>query len=186
MFLLLALTWCWFHGLRWTPHECQFRTTLCSIEMLQISKGGRCSSWQVKAWLEDGKDVRLGDWKAADIEILNTFQLLTAKPVVYLVSFNSTDIGALAVRGHDDLLCFTIYEETTTRMAYSSFGGCFLHHCVGDVQSPHTVLQLNEIEVSSWGKSKVAGHVTVLGSETWIMLPYYSQNSYLDPETILN
>lgn len=45
-----------------------------------------CSFLQVKAWLEDGKDVRLGDWKAADIEILNTFQLLTAKPVVYLVS----------------------------------------------------------------------------------------------------
>jgi len=40
---------------------------------------------QVKAWLEDGKDVRLGDWKAADVEILNTLQLLTAKPVVYLV-----------------------------------------------------------------------------------------------------
>lgn len=40
---------------------------------------------QVKAWLADGKDVRLGEWKAADIEILNTFQLLTAKPVVYLV-----------------------------------------------------------------------------------------------------
>lgn len=45
-----------------------------------------CDSWwQVKQWLQDGKDVRLGDWKAADIEILNTFQLLTAKPVVYLV-----------------------------------------------------------------------------------------------------
>lgn len=44
---------------------------------------------QVKAWLEDEKDVRLGDWKVADVEILNTFQLLTAKPVVYLVSFNS-------------------------------------------------------------------------------------------------
>lgn len=42
---------------------------------------------QIKAWLEEGKDVRLGEWKAADIEILNTFQLLTAKPVVYLVSF---------------------------------------------------------------------------------------------------
>ncbi|RVW30836.1 Obg-like ATPase 1 [Vitis vinifera] len=38
----------------------------------------------VKAFIEDGKDVRLGDWKAADVEILNTFQLLTAKPVVYL------------------------------------------------------------------------------------------------------
>lgn len=41
---------------------------------------------QVKTWLEEGKDIRLGDWKAADVEVLNTFQLLTAKPVVYLVS----------------------------------------------------------------------------------------------------
>jgi obg-like ATPase 1 len=37
------------------------------------------------AHLEDGKDIRLGDWKTLEIEILNTFQLLTAKPVVYLV-----------------------------------------------------------------------------------------------------
>ncbi|RRT69076.1 hypothetical protein BHE74_00028455 [Ensete ventricosum] len=42
---------------------------------------------QIKAWLNDGKDVRLGDWKAADVEILNSFQLLTAKPVVYLVTY---------------------------------------------------------------------------------------------------
>lgn len=42
---------------------------------------------KIKAWLEDGKDVRLGEWKAAEVEILNTFQLLTAKPVVYLVSY---------------------------------------------------------------------------------------------------
>lgn len=48
---------------------------------------------QVKASLEEGKDVRLGDWKAADVEILNTFQLLTAKPVVYLVSFVFLIIG---------------------------------------------------------------------------------------------
>jgi obg-like ATPase 1 len=41
--------------------------------------------------LQDGKDVRLGDWKAADIEILNTFQLLTAKPVVYLVNMSEKD-----------------------------------------------------------------------------------------------
>lgn len=46
------------------------------------------SCLQVKAVLEEGKDVRLGDWKAADIEILNSFQLLTAKPVVYLVTFS--------------------------------------------------------------------------------------------------
>ncbi|KAJ6894867.1 hypothetical protein NC652_028572 [Populus alba x Populus x berolinensis] len=46
---------------------------------------------KVKAWLEEEKDVRLGEWKAADIEILNTFQLLTAKPVVYLINMNEKD-----------------------------------------------------------------------------------------------
>ncbi|KAG1365038.1 putative Obg-like ATPase 1 [Cocos nucifera] len=46
---------------------------------------------KVKAWLKDGKDVHLGEWKAADVEILNTFQLLTAKPVVYLVNMNEKD-----------------------------------------------------------------------------------------------
>lgn len=37
-------------------------------------------------WLKDGKDVRAGDWKALDVEFINTMQLLSAKPVVYLVS----------------------------------------------------------------------------------------------------
>lgn len=46
---------------------------------------------KVQAWLKAGKDVRLGDWSAADIVILNTFQLLTAKPVVYLVNMNEKD-----------------------------------------------------------------------------------------------
>ncbi|XP_011624023.1 obg-like ATPase 1 isoform X2 [Amborella trichopoda] len=46
---------------------------------------------KVKAWLEEGKDVRLGDWKATEIEIFNSFQLLTAKPVVYLVNMNEKD-----------------------------------------------------------------------------------------------
>ncbi|KAL5977374.1 Obg-like ATPase 1 [Asimina triloba] len=46
---------------------------------------------KIKAWLLEGKDVRSGDWKAADVEILNTFQLLTAKSVVYLVNMNERD-----------------------------------------------------------------------------------------------
>lgn len=58
---------------------------------------------QVKAWLEDGKDVRLGDWKAADVEILNTLQLLTAKPVVYLVSTKSLFLCTTL----NELLCVT-------------------------------------------------------------------------------
>ncbi|TVU02111.1 hypothetical protein EJB05_52477 [Eragrostis curvula] len=46
---------------------------------------------RVLAHINEGKDVRLGDWKAADVEILNTFQLLTAKPVVYLVNMSEKD-----------------------------------------------------------------------------------------------
>jgi obg-like ATPase 1 len=46
---------------------------------------------RIKAWLEDGKDVRFGDWSAKDIDILNQYQLLTAKPVVYLVNLSKTD-----------------------------------------------------------------------------------------------
>ncbi|CAN6455688.1 unnamed protein product [Victoria cruziana] len=46
---------------------------------------------KVKTWLEEGKDVRLGDWKTADVEFLNTFQLLTSKSVVYLVNMNEKD-----------------------------------------------------------------------------------------------
>ncbi|PIA39831.1 hypothetical protein AQUCO_02600355v1 [Aquilegia coerulea] len=46
---------------------------------------------KIQAWLKAGKDVRLGDWSAADIVILNTFQLLSAKPIVYLVNMNEKD-----------------------------------------------------------------------------------------------
>ncbi|GJW90378.1 synaptotagmin-5-like protein isoform X1, partial [Tanacetum coccineum] len=46
---------------------------------------------KVKVWLESEKDIRLGDWKAAEIEILNVFQLLTAKPVVYMRTFQMAD-----------------------------------------------------------------------------------------------
>ena len=56
------------------------------IQSALCHKYGVVKFLQVKAWITEGKDVRLGEWKAADIEILNTFQLLTAKPVVYLVS----------------------------------------------------------------------------------------------------
>jgi obg-like ATPase 1 len=44
-----------------------------------------CLLFQLEETLKDGQDVRLGDWKAAEIEFLNGFQLLSAKPVVYLV-----------------------------------------------------------------------------------------------------
>ncbi|GAQ86894.1 GTP-binding protein [Klebsormidium nitens] len=42
-------------------------------------------------WLKDGKDVRSGEWKALDVEFINTMQLLSAKPVVYLVNLTEKD-----------------------------------------------------------------------------------------------
>ena len=36
----------------------------------------------VLAWLKSGKDVRMGDWSAVEVDTLNKLQLLTAKPVV--------------------------------------------------------------------------------------------------------
>jgi obg-like ATPase 1 len=37
------------------------------------------------------KQVRFGDWKATEIEHLNNLQLLTAKPVVYLINMSESD-----------------------------------------------------------------------------------------------
>nr|GEU74062.1 Obg-like ATPase 1 [Tanacetum cinerariifolium] len=66
---------------------------------------------QVKAWLESEKVIWLGDSKAAGIEILNVFQLLTAKPVVYL-AFHHT-IGP----PHHDFFLMDILPEKWTRHA---------------------------------------------------------------------
>jgi obg-like ATPase 1 len=40
---------------------------------------------------EDKKEVRLGDWKATDIEMINTMNLITAKPAIYLVNMTEAD-----------------------------------------------------------------------------------------------
>jgi obg-like ATPase 1 len=42
-------------------------------------------------WLQGGKDIRQGDWSSAEIEHLNKLQLLTAKPMVYLVNLSERD-----------------------------------------------------------------------------------------------
>jgi len=44
------------------------------------------------AWVRDEKkEVRFGDWSAREIEWLNDLQLITAKPVVYLVNMTEED-----------------------------------------------------------------------------------------------
>ena len=39
-------------------------------------------------WLDEGKDIRLGDWSPAEVEELNTHMFLSAKPVIYLVNMS--------------------------------------------------------------------------------------------------
>lgn len=46
---------------------------------------------KIHAWLLTGKDIRMGDWLVLDVEVLNRLQLLTAKPVVYLVNLSEKD-----------------------------------------------------------------------------------------------
>jgi len=40
---------------------------------------------------EKKTDIRYGDWAPKDVEELNTMQLLTAKPVIYLVNVSQDD-----------------------------------------------------------------------------------------------
>jgi len=47
---------------------------------------------KVQDWvLNQKKQVRHGDWKPSEVEVINTLLLLTAKPVIYLVNMSETD-----------------------------------------------------------------------------------------------
>ncbi|CAK7216752.1 Obg-like ATPase [Sporothrix bragantina] len=46
---------------------------------------------KILAWLNDGKDVRKGNWSPKEIEVINPLFLLSAKPVVYLVNLSEKD-----------------------------------------------------------------------------------------------
>jgi hypothetical protein len=59
--------------------------------LAEITSNQLIGCLQVLAWLEEGKDVRLGDWTAREIEFLNGWLLLTAKPAVYLVNCSKKD-----------------------------------------------------------------------------------------------
>ena len=53
---------------------------------------------KVIKWLEDGKEVRNGmdEWSTTDIDFLNKYQLLTAKPVIYVVNLTKKDYARKA------------------------------------------------------------------------------------------
>jgi obg-like ATPase 1 len=71
-------------------------------DVARLGKGGNAADKEkkeifevmckVQKWIsEDKKDVRDGDWTGKEIEVINTWYLLTAKPVVYLVNLSEKD-----------------------------------------------------------------------------------------------
>jgi len=46
---------------------------------------------KIIAWLEQGKDIREGDWTSQEIDILNELLLLTAKPIIYVINMSEQD-----------------------------------------------------------------------------------------------
>jgi len=46
---------------------------------------------KILKFLEEGKDVREGEWNAKDVEILQELLLITAKPIIYLVNLSEPD-----------------------------------------------------------------------------------------------
>jgi len=61
-----------------------------SLEMKKM-KEEEATIEKILAWLQDGKDVRKGDWSPKEVETINPLFLLTAKPVVYLVNLSEKD-----------------------------------------------------------------------------------------------
>lgn len=61
-----------------------------SLEMKKLLEEQACVE-KVLALLNDGKDVRKGEWSRKEIEFINPLFLLTAKPVVYLINLSEKD-----------------------------------------------------------------------------------------------
>jgi len=61
-----------------------------SLEMKKL-KEEEATVEKILAWLQDGKDVRKGNWTPKEVEVINPLFLLTAKPVVYLINLSEKD-----------------------------------------------------------------------------------------------
>lgn len=46
---------------------------------------------KLAALLEEGKDARFGDWNLKEVEVINPLNLLTAKPIIYLLNMSEND-----------------------------------------------------------------------------------------------
>ncbi|PGH27381.1 GTP-binding protein YchF [Polytolypa hystricis UAMH7299] len=61
-----------------------------SLEMRKM-KEEEATVAKILEFLQNGNDVRKGDWSPKEVEVINPLFLLTAKPVVYLVNLSERD-----------------------------------------------------------------------------------------------
>ncbi|CAL5873417.1 uncharacterized protein PFLUO_LOCUS7696 [Penicillium psychrofluorescens] len=61
-----------------------------SLEMKKL-KEEEATVAKVLQYLQDGNDIRKGNWGPKEVEVINPLFLLTAKPVVYLVNLSEKD-----------------------------------------------------------------------------------------------
>jgi len=71
-------------------------TALTALEKVVHREKHRKGEYEVYKKLDDivrnqHRPVRFGDWKAGEVEYVNQLQLLTAKPVIYLVNMSEKD-----------------------------------------------------------------------------------------------
>ncbi|KEZ46805.1 hypothetical protein SAPIO_CDS0106 [Scedosporium apiospermum] len=73
--------------------ENQKRKTRVGGQSLEVKKAREeeATIEKILALLNEGKDVRKGDWSPKEVEVINSLLLLTAKPVVYLVNLSERD-----------------------------------------------------------------------------------------------
>jgi len=58
-----------------------------NLKKIEFDLCEKILDWMTK----DKKEIRLGDWNVKEVEYLNTLQLLTAKPVIYLLNMSEAD-----------------------------------------------------------------------------------------------
>jgi obg-like ATPase 1 len=65
--------------------------------LIRQAKGDKAKKQELDAMekllalLESGKDARFGDWNLKEVEFINPLNLLTAKPIIYLLNMSEAD-----------------------------------------------------------------------------------------------
>lgn len=119
-----------------------------------------------------GKEVRFGDWSGKEVDYLNTLQLLTAKPVVYLCNVNQADY----IRKKNKYL-MKIKQWVDEREAESPIKPAIIPICV-DMEMAATALgspEEKEEFFKSRGTTSIMPRIITTGYKALNLIYYFTQ-----------